>query len=104
VELLLGCYGVPLAESITVTTEDTAVAAAARFSGPVTLATASLSRSAAGPERPGGEEPGPRTRARPGGHSGRAGLPPQCARGGTFSPFIRKESGWSRAPWPMVTP
>ena len=34
---LLGCYGIPLAGSITVTTEDTAVAAAARFSGPVTL-------------------------------------------------------------------
>ena len=34
---LLGCYGIPLADSITVTTEDTAVAAAARFSGPVTL-------------------------------------------------------------------
>ena len=34
---LLGCYGVPLADSIAVTTEDAAVAAAARFAGPVTL-------------------------------------------------------------------
>ena len=34
---LLGCYGVPLAGRIAVTTEDTAVAAAARFGGPVAL-------------------------------------------------------------------
>ena len=34
---LLGCYGVPLVDCITVTTEDTAVAAAARFGGPVVL-------------------------------------------------------------------
>ena len=34
---LLGCYGVPLADSIEVATEDAAVAAAARFAGPVTL-------------------------------------------------------------------
>ena len=34
---LLGCYGVPLVDCITVTTEDTAVAAAARFGGPVAL-------------------------------------------------------------------
>jgi acyl-CoA synthetase (NDP forming) len=34
---LLGCYGVPLADSIGVITEDAAVAAAARFGGPVTL-------------------------------------------------------------------
>ena len=34
---LLGCYGVPLAESIGVVTEDAAVAAAARFGGPVAL-------------------------------------------------------------------
>ena len=34
---LLGCYGVPLADSIGVTTEDAAIAAAARFGGPVTL-------------------------------------------------------------------
>ena len=34
---LLGCYGVPLADSIGVVTEDAAVAAAARFGGPVTL-------------------------------------------------------------------
>jgi acyl-CoA synthetase (NDP forming)/GNAT superfamily N-acetyltransferase len=34
---LLGCYGVPLADSITVTTEDMAVAAAARFGDRVTL-------------------------------------------------------------------
>jgi acyl-CoA synthetase (NDP forming)/GNAT superfamily N-acetyltransferase len=34
---LFGCYGVPLAESIEVATEDAAVAAAARFAGPVTL-------------------------------------------------------------------
>jgi len=32
---LLGCYGVPLVDCIIVTTEDTAVAAAARFGGPV---------------------------------------------------------------------
>jgi ATP-grasp domain len=34
---LLGCYGVPLAASIGVTAADAAVAAAARFDGPVTL-------------------------------------------------------------------
>ena len=34
---LFGCYGVPLADSTVVTTEDAAVAAAARFAGPVTL-------------------------------------------------------------------
>ena len=34
---LLGCYGVPLAESIGVVTQDAAVAAAARFGGPVAL-------------------------------------------------------------------
>jgi len=34
---LLGCYGVPLAESIGVVTEDAAVAAAAQFGGPVAL-------------------------------------------------------------------
>ena len=34
---LLGCYGVPLADSIGVITEDAAVAAAARFGGPVAL-------------------------------------------------------------------
>ena len=34
---LLGCYGVPLAEGIEVTTEDAAAAAAARFGGPVAL-------------------------------------------------------------------
>ncbi len=34
---LFGCYGVPLADSIEVATEDAAVAAAARFAGPVTL-------------------------------------------------------------------
>jgi len=34
---LLGCYGVPLASSIAVTTEETAIAAAARIGGPVTL-------------------------------------------------------------------
>jgi ATP-grasp domain len=34
---LLGCYGVPLADSTGVVTEDAAVAAAARFGGPVTL-------------------------------------------------------------------
>ena len=34
---LLGCYGVPLADSIGVITEDAAAAAAARFGGPVTL-------------------------------------------------------------------
>jgi acyl-CoA synthetase (NDP forming)/GNAT superfamily N-acetyltransferase len=34
---LLGCYGVPLTVSIRVTIEDAAVAAAARFDGPVTL-------------------------------------------------------------------
>ena len=34
---LLGCYGVPLVDCIAVTTEDTAVAAAARFGGPVAL-------------------------------------------------------------------
>jgi acyl-CoA synthetase (NDP forming) len=34
---LLGCYGVPLADSIGVVTEDAASAAAARFGGPVTL-------------------------------------------------------------------
>ena len=34
---LFGCYGVPLADSIGVTTEDAAVAAAARFGGPVAL-------------------------------------------------------------------
>ena len=34
---LLGCYGVPLADSIGVVTEDAAVAAAARFGGPVAL-------------------------------------------------------------------
>ena len=34
---LLGCYGVPLAEGIGVVTEDAAVAAAARFGGPVAL-------------------------------------------------------------------
>jgi acyl-CoA synthetase (NDP forming) len=34
---LLGCYGMPLAESIGVVTEDAAVAAAARFGGPVAL-------------------------------------------------------------------
>ncbi len=34
---LFGCYGVPLADSIGVTTEDAAVTAAARFAGPVTL-------------------------------------------------------------------
>ena len=34
---LLACYGVPLADSIGVVTEDGAVAAAARFGGPVTL-------------------------------------------------------------------
>ena len=34
---LLGCYGVPLADSIGVTTEDAATAAAARFGGPVAL-------------------------------------------------------------------
>ena len=34
---LLGCYGVPLADSIAVTTEETAIAAAARFAAPVAL-------------------------------------------------------------------
>jgi acyl-CoA synthetase (NDP forming) len=34
---LLGCYGVPLAESSGVVTEDAAIAAAARFGGPVAL-------------------------------------------------------------------
>ncbi len=34
---LLGCYGVPLADSIGVINEDAAVAAAARFGGPVAL-------------------------------------------------------------------
>jgi acyl-CoA synthetase (NDP forming)/GNAT superfamily N-acetyltransferase len=34
---LLGCYGVPLASSIAVTTEETAVAAAGRIGGPVML-------------------------------------------------------------------
>jgi acyl-CoA synthetase (NDP forming) len=34
---LLGCYGVRMADSIRVTTEDAAAAAAARFGGPVTL-------------------------------------------------------------------
>jgi len=34
---LLGCYGVPLAEGIEVTTEDAAATAAARFGGPVAL-------------------------------------------------------------------
>ncbi len=34
---LLGCYGVPLADSIGVVTEDAAVTAAARFGGPVAL-------------------------------------------------------------------
>ena len=34
---LLGCYGVPLADSIGVTTEDAAIAAAARFACPVAL-------------------------------------------------------------------
>ena len=34
---LLGCYGVPLADSAGVVTEDAAVAAAARFGGPVAL-------------------------------------------------------------------
>ena len=34
---LLGCYGVPLADSIGVVTEDDAAAAAARFGGPVAL-------------------------------------------------------------------
>ena len=34
---LLACYGVPLADSIGVVTEDAAVAAAARFGGPVAL-------------------------------------------------------------------
>ncbi len=34
---LLGCYGVPLASSIAVTTEQTAIAAAARIGGPVML-------------------------------------------------------------------
>jgi acyl-CoA synthetase (NDP forming) len=34
---LLACYGVPLADSIGVVTEDDAVAAAARFGGPVAL-------------------------------------------------------------------
>ena len=48
--------------------------------------------------------PGPRHLAYPGHHIGRAGLPPQRAWGGTFSPFIKKESGWSCASWPMVTP
>jgi len=36
-EELLGCYGVTLAATITVTTEDDAVTAAARFGGPVAL-------------------------------------------------------------------
>ena len=34
---LLGCYGVPLASSVAVTSEDAAIAAAARFGGPVAL-------------------------------------------------------------------
>ena len=34
---LFGCYGVPLADSIGVITEDAAIAAAARFGGPVAL-------------------------------------------------------------------
>ena len=34
---LLGCYGVPLADSIGVITEDAAIVAAARFGGPVAL-------------------------------------------------------------------
>jgi acyl-CoA synthetase (NDP forming)/GNAT superfamily N-acetyltransferase len=34
---LFGCYGVPLADSIAVTTEEAALAAAARFAGAVTL-------------------------------------------------------------------
>ena len=34
---LLGCYGVPLVDCITVTTEDTVIAAAARFGGSVAL-------------------------------------------------------------------
>ena len=34
---LLGCYGVPLADSVVVATEEAAIAAAARFGGPVAL-------------------------------------------------------------------
>ena len=34
---LVGCYGVPLVDCMTVTTEDTAIAAAARFGAPVAL-------------------------------------------------------------------
>ena len=34
---LLGCYGIPLADRIAVTTQDAAVAAAARFAAPVAL-------------------------------------------------------------------
>jgi acyl-CoA synthetase (NDP forming)/GNAT superfamily N-acetyltransferase len=34
---LLGCYGVPLTESVTVTSESAAIAAAERFTGPVAL-------------------------------------------------------------------
>jgi len=36
-EELLGCYGVPLVGSVTVTTQEAAAAAAARFGGPVAL-------------------------------------------------------------------
>ena len=37
-------------------------------------------------------------------HISLAGLPPHRARGGTYSPFIRKESAASTEPSPMVTP
>lgn len=44
---LLGCYGVPLAHSIAVTTEDAAIAAAERFGGPVATARARITASSA---------------------------------------------------------
>ena len=37
-------------------------------------------------------------------HISLAGLPPHRACGGTYSPFIRKESAASTAPSPIVTP
>ena len=37
-------------------------------------------------------------------HISRAGLPPHRARAGMSSPFMRKESGASTEPSPMVTP
>ena len=38
------------------------------------------------------------------GHISRAGFPPHRAQEGISSPFIRKESGASTEPSPMVTP